>query len=99
MRPTAGLINVSRVKVIDEPALIECLRKRRTAGAFLDVFVAEPHPPESELWGLPNVTVSPHISGGNADSLSVLTDLCCENLRRYVAGESLINVIHPELGY
>jgi phosphoglycerate dehydrogenase-like enzyme len=99
LQPTAWLINVSRGKVIDEDSLIECLRQRRIAGAYLDVFAKEPLPSDSELWALPNVIISPHISGGGADSVGVLTDLCCENLRRYVEGEPLINIVRPEWGY
>ena len=99
VRPTTWLINVSRGKVIDESALIECLRQGRMAGASLDVFAAEPLPSDSELWALPNVSVTPHVAGGGAEGASVLTDLCCENLRRYLAGERLLNVVRPELGY
>ena len=99
MRPSAWLINVARGAVIDEEALVDALRERRLAGAWLDVFETEPLPPESPLWSLPNTTITPHVSGGNQDSLGVLTQLCCENLQRYVAGQPLLNVVRPDLGY
>jgi phosphoglycerate dehydrogenase-like enzyme len=95
----AWLVNVGRGRVIDEGALIDCLTHQRIAGAWLDVFATEPLPPESPLWTLPNVTITPHISGGNRDSFRVLTDLCCENLRRYLGGEPLLNMVRREFGY
>lgn len=93
------IVNVSRGGVVVEEDLIESLKNRRIAGAWLDVFRTEPLPPESPFWSLPNVVVTPHLSGGNRDSLRVLTDLCCENLRRYLANEPLVNVFEPTKGY
>jgi len=99
VRPTAWLINVGRGKVIDEQALIDRMRHRQIAGAWLDVFGQEPLPPGSPIWELPNVIVTPHLSGGNRESFHVLTDLLCENLRRYLAGDPLVNPVRPDLGY
>ena len=93
------VINVARGAVIEEAALIEVLSEQRIGGAWLDVFSYEPLPDTSRLWSLPNTVVTPHLSGGNRESLSVLTDLCCENLRRYVAGDDLLNVVDPRKGY
>ena len=59
----------------------------------------EPLPPESELWEMPNVTVTPHISAGSELSRNRLTDLFCENLKRYLAGQPLLNVIEKGKGY
>lgn len=99
MRRGAVLVNIGRGKVVDELALIEALRSGQLAGAALDVFIQEPLPPESLLWDMPNVLVSPH-SASTADSENAkLTDLFCENLRRYLAGQPLMNVYDRERGY
>ena len=79
--------------------VLEALRSGQLAGAALDVFAQEPLPPESPLWDMPNVLVSPH-SASTADSENAkLTDLFCENLRRYLAGQPLMNVYDRERGY
>lgn len=99
MRPTAHLINVARGQIVDEAALVRALKEGWIAGAGLDVFQQEPLPPESELWGLPNVIISPHVSGGVAASVEASFDLFCENLRRFLAGQALLNVVDKERGY
>jgi phosphoglycerate dehydrogenase-like enzyme len=91
MKPTAHLINMSRGEVVDEAALIEALRAKRIAGAYLDVFMQEPLPANSPIWDLPNVLMSPHnaaASTGN-DRRSALIFL--ENFRRYSRGEPLLH--------
>jgi len=95
----AWVINVARGAVVDEDALIDVLASGRIAGAWLDVFTTEPLPPESRLWKLPNVTVTPHLAGGNDDSWSILCDLLIENLRRYLEGRPLLNVVDGERQY
>jgi phosphoglycerate dehydrogenase-like enzyme len=100
MRPGAYFVNVGRGSVVDEAALIGALREGRISGAALDVFETEPLPKESPLWEMPNVIVSPHGTDnvvGLADRL--LVDLFCENLRRYLAGEPMLNVLDKELLY
>ena len=92
----AWLINVSRGPLVDEAALIESLRAGRIAGAILDVFDTEPLPPDNPLWDLPNVIDTPHVSGA---TLRFIDELVVENVRRYVAGEALLNPIDPERGY
>jgi phosphoglycerate dehydrogenase-like enzyme len=92
----AWLINVSRGPLVDDEALLEALRAGRLAGAVLDVFHEEPLPPDSPWWDAPNVIVTPHVSGATA---RFFDDLVVENVRRYLAGEQLLNVVDPERGY
>lgn len=99
MKPTAVLINVARGNVIDEPALIETLKAGKIRGAGLDVYSQEPLPPSSPLWGLPNVILCPHIAGFSPHYIERAMTVFAENLRRYIAGEPLINVVQKERGY
>ncbi|HUS81886.1 MAG TPA: D-2-hydroxyacid dehydrogenase [Dehalococcoidia bacterium] len=99
MRPSAVLINVCRGAVVDEEALVRALKEGRIAGAGLDVFEREPLPPESELWGMENVIISPHVSGANIHYFERAAPIFCENLRRYLDGHPLLNLILPERGY
>lgn len=99
MRSEAVLINVARGGVIDEAALVDALRTQRIGGAALDVFEQEPLPTESPLWHLPNVILSPHVSGFTPHYDERAMTLFAENLRRYVAGEPLLNVVDVQRGY
>lgn len=99
MKPTAHLINVGRGSVVDEPVLVRALTEGWIAGAGLDVFAREPLPPESKLWDLPNAYITPHVAGNLLGSEPRLVALFCENLRRYMAGEPLKNLVDKELGY
>ncbi len=99
MKPTAILINVARGAVVDEPALVSALAAGRIGGAALDVFEEEPLPATSPLWNLPNVILTPHISGGRADYHAQAAAVFAENLRRYVENEPLLNVINREREY
>ena len=99
MKSTAMLINIARGAVVDEEALVRALKEGSIAGAGLDVFAQEPLPPESELWGLENVIMSPHISGGTEIYNQRAVGIFCENLRRYLAGEPLMNLADAERGY
>lgn len=99
MKPTAVLINIARGAVIDERALTRGLKEGWIAGAALDVFEQEPLPPESELWKLPNVLLTPHISGGTPRYMERAVGLFCDNLRRYLDGQPLRNVVDPGRGY
>jgi D-2-hydroxyacid dehydrogenase (NADP+) len=99
MKPGAYLINVARGAIVDEVALVRALDERWIAGAGLDVFVKEPLPPESRFYGLPNVIFSPHISGDMPDYEWRATDIFCENLRRYLAGEPFLHEVDKEKGY
>ena len=100
MKPGAYFVNVGRGKVVDEAALARALEIGHLSGAALDVFEEEPLPEESPLWGIDNVIVSPH-STDNVPGLTnrLLTDLFCDNLRRYLAGEPLVNMLDHQLLY
>ena len=99
MKPTGYIINIGRGGLIDEEALIKALKEERIAGAGLDVTSVEPLPPDSPLWDLDNVIISPHISGGMEDYIARATDVFCKNLDRYLNGKRLINVIDKKKGY
>lgn len=99
MKRTAYILNVGRGPIIDEAALAQALREGWIAGAALDVFEKEPLPPESPLWDLDNVIFSPHISGNVDDYDRRVAQVFVENLRRYVAGESLMNIVDLARGY
>ena len=99
MKPTAYLINIARGNIVDEEVLIRALDEHWIAGAGLDVFATEPLPPDSRLWEFPNVIFSPHIAGGMEDYNIRTTELFCENLRRYLSGKNLFNVIDKKKGY
>jgi phosphoglycerate dehydrogenase-like enzyme len=99
MKPTAVLVNISRGAVVDEAALTRALKEGWIGGAGLDVFEREPLPEESELWGMENVVVSPHVSGATEVYFQRAVPIFCENLRRYLDGRPLLNVIDPQRGY
>jgi len=99
MKPTAYITNIGRGGLIDEPALIAALQAARIAGAGLDVFATEPLPADSPLWDMPNVLITPHTSGSSPRSHERLMELFCQNLRRYLAGERLLNVADKAAGY
>lgn len=99
MKPTAYIVNVSRGRIFDEPALVEALRERRIAGAALDVFAQEPPDGSNPLFGLENAEMTPHISGVFDRYNSVATDVFIENLDRFRRKAPLLNVVTAERGY
>ncbi|HKW18315.1 MAG TPA: NAD(P)-dependent oxidoreductase, partial [Terriglobales bacterium] len=99
MKPDSFLINVGRGPQVDEAALAEALRSRRIAGAALDVFEQEPLPPESPLWDLDNLLMTPHTAGLTAKLWDRHYDLFSDNLRRYLSGQPLRYVIDKYKGY
>jgi phosphoglycerate dehydrogenase-like enzyme len=99
MRPTAYLVNISRGRVVDEQALIRALTGGWIAGAGLDVTVEEPLSPDSPLWDMPNVILTPHMSGLTDQYSTRLTEIFAENLRRYRAGKPLLHVVDVTRGY
>jgi phosphoglycerate dehydrogenase-like enzyme len=99
MKPSAWLINIARGRLIDERALLNALRDGTIGGAILDTFREEPLPPTSPFYDLPNVIVTPHTSWSSGRVLDRSVELFCDNLRRYAAGEPLLNVVDPAAGY
>ena len=99
MKPTAYLINVGRGDVVDEEALIRALEENWIAGAGLDTFSTEPLPKESKLWDIPNVFLSAHVAGRMQNYDKIANKVFCENLRRYLSGEKLLNVVDKKKGY
>jgi phosphoglycerate dehydrogenase-like enzyme len=99
MKPTSWIVNIARGAIVDEDAMIEALRERRIAGAALDVFRTEPLPPDSPLWSLENVIVTPHTSGDSPQVAERTLTLFAENVRRYKAGEPLLNRVDFGLEY
>jgi len=109
MKPTAYMVNVGRGGTLDEEALIQALDEHRIAGAGLDTLSIEPLPTESRLWDFPNVILNFHGSGqgrysdAEADEMKytriLAIELFCKNLRRYLSGEKLLNVVDKKKGY
>ena len=99
MKKSAYLINAARGSIIQEKALIKALREGWIAGAGLDVFEEEPLPADSPLWDMENVIITSHYAGLSSKYNDRLTEIFTENLRRYQAGEPLINLLDKRLGY
>jgi len=99
MKPTAYFLNVSRGKLVDTPALIRALKEGWIAGAGLDVSYQEPLPPNDPLWTAGNVVITSHSSGVSEGSTRRVYELLCENVRRYVSGLPLLNVVDKKRGY
>ncbi len=94
MKPGTHFINVGRGELVDEEALIAALRSEHLAGAALDVFATEPLSPDSPLWDMDNVIITPHSSSASAQSGLRSEDLFLKNLARYVAGEPMLNEVN-----
>ena len=99
MKPSAYFINVGRGATVDEAALARALRERQIAGAAVDVFAEEPPPKRHPLYGVDNVIISPHVSGFLPSYDDRCADLFAENLRRYLAGTPLLNLVDRAKGY
>jgi phosphoglycerate dehydrogenase-like enzyme len=93
MQPGTCLVNIARGEIVDEAALVEALRDGRLGGAALDVAEVEPLPPDSPLWDMPNVIISPHVAGAGSKDYEQQKALFCANLERYRAGAPLVNQI------
>ena len=99
MKKSAYFINISRGAIVDTPALVRALKEGRIAGAGLDVAYKEPLPPDDELWTAPNIIITCHTSGWSPKVEGRQLDLFTENVRRYVAGLPLLNVVDKHRGY
>jgi phosphoglycerate dehydrogenase-like enzyme len=99
MREGAIFVNVGRGRVVDEDALIEALRSGKLAGAALDVTHTEPLPPESPLWDMENVIVSPHTAALSWHENERIVELFAENLRRYLRGDELLSRVDTSVFY
>lgn len=99
MRPSTVFINVGRGGLVQEPALARALREGWIAGAAVDVVSHEPLPADSELYDVPKLFISPHISSATTKYYARMTELFTENLSRYQAGLPLLNVLDRTKGY
>ncbi len=99
MKPSAYFLNVARGSLVDEAALIAALERRAIAGASLDVTSQEPLPPESPLWKLDNLFLTPHVSAVSERLWGRQTDLLVENLERWFSGRELVNRVDLVRGY
>jgi glyoxylate/hydroxypyruvate reductase A len=100
MKLGSVLINVARGEIVDEEALAEALQRDNLRGAALDVYVGEfEHTPMARLWSDPKVLITPHISAASDNDRHRFIDLFCDNLRAYLDGRPLRNVVDWRLGY
>ena len=99
MKPGSIFVNIARGQIADEAALNTALKSGPLAYAALDVFAQEPLPADSPLFDLPNVFMSPHVSGNFPEYSAVANQIFLENLRRYANGEPLQNIVDKHRGY
>jgi phosphoglycerate dehydrogenase-like enzyme len=99
MKTTARFVNVGRGATVVETALVDALTSGRIAGAALDVFEEEPLPADSPLWDMENVIVCPHMSGDVEGFEADFADVFYDNVRRYLRGAPLRNVVDKRLGF
>ena len=95
----AWVVNIARGNLIDEAALISALKSGHLGGAYLDVTQTEPLPPETELWSLPNVILTPHSSWASNEIRNRVAVIFLDNLDRYRRKEPLRNVVDLRAGY
>lgn len=99
MKKSAYFINLTGGRAVEEQLLVRALKEKWFAGAVLDAFERQPLPQDSELWNLPNVIVTPRIAGITSQKWPAVLPVFKENLRRFLSGEPLSNVVNKELGY
>jgi phosphoglycerate dehydrogenase-like enzyme len=99
MKPGVFFINVSRGKLVDTDALVAALKSGQVAGAGLDVTNPEPLPEDHPLWDFDNVTITSHISGRSQHSWERLQSVFVENVRRYVYGMEMVNLVDKQAGF
>lgn len=96
---SAVIINIARGAVLNQPALIEALRSGNLRGAALDVFATEPLPDDDPLWDMSNVIINPHSASTTTSENAKITRIFCDNLKRFLAGEPMHNVLDVERYY
>ena len=100
LKPSCGIVNIGRQSTIDYDALCEKLKTNEIAGAILDVFTPEPIKPNSKLWQIPNLIITPHVSADDGESYVRLTlELFRKNLKLFISNKPLVNQIDKNLGY
>ncbi len=98
-KPGAMLVNVARGAIVDQQALVAAIESGQLSSAGLDVTEFEPLPVGSPLWDFPQVLITPHVGAQSADRIDRTTQLFCENVRRYLTGKALMNLVDKRLGY
>ena len=99
MKPSGVLINIARGDIVDTNALIKALKEGWIKGAGLDVTDPEPLPAANELWGMPNVIISPHMAAVSPLYMDRATEVFCDNLTRYTQGKELLFLVDWNRGY
>ena len=99
MKSTAILVTIGRGQIINQAALVDALQTKEIAGAGLDVTDPEPLPQDSPLWEMDNVIITPHHAGASPKSWERIFKIFCENLERFVAGDTLTNIVDQTRGY
>lgn len=99
MKRSAFFINIGRGKTVDEEALIKVLKAGKIAGAGLDVTEEEPLPKSSPLWNLKNVILTPHYSGWTPHYMDRVIEIFCKNLKAYLKGRKMPNLVDKQKGY
>ena len=99
MKSGAWLLNVSRGSLVDVRALLRALDNETLGGAALDAFDHEPLPPDSPLWGRPNVLITPHYTWNSSQTIGRVYGLLSENVRNFLCGKPLVNVVDYTRGY
>lgn len=94
LKPNAVIVNIARGLLIDEPAMIAALQANRIYGAGLDVMHVEPLNPESPLWDMPNVVMTPHSAGSGGDKIDPIVNIVADNLKLFLAGKPLNKLVH-----
>jgi phosphoglycerate dehydrogenase-like enzyme len=95
----SGVINIGRASVMDNEALKESLIHQHLSGAILDVFELEPIPNDSDIWAVPNLMITPHISCDSPDYIQRVLDLWFENFANFLHKKSFKNIVNRNLGY
>lgn len=97
----AYLVNIGRGKTVDQDALVQALQNGTICGAGLDVFTVEPLPKEHPLWSMENVFITPHVAGRDYMPLALKRNIALfkENLKRYLDGKELLNIVDRDIGY